>query len=65
MGQRPLSGIHHSSTTTPSSEDDIGNFTIANGNGTHHDTNGAAVSGKETHGEEFIGEWDDHMYFDL
>ena len=66
-GQRPLPGIRHSPTTTPSSDDDgdhptiargngmLGNA-IATGNGTHHDANGAAVSGGEAHGEEFVGE---------
>ena len=34
---------------------------IAASNGTRHDANGAAVSGAEAYGEEFIGEW---IYFD-
>lgn len=65
MGQRPLPGVRHSPTTTPSSDDDgdptaargngiVGNA-VATGNGTHHDANGAAVSGGEAHGEEFVG----------
>ena len=68
MSQRPLQGIRHSPTTTPSSDDDgdstvaRGNGTSGNavaiGNGTRHDTNGAAVSGGEVHGEEFVGECD-------
>ena len=68
MSQRPLQGIRHSSTTTPSSDDDgdpavargngISGNTVAIGNGTRHDTNGAAVSGGEVHGEEFVGECD-------
>lgn len=71
-GHRPLSGVRHSPTTTPSSDDDgdptvargnrISGNAVATGNSTHHDTNGAAVSGGEAHGEEFVGEW---MYFDL
>ena len=68
MNQRQLQGIRHSPTTTPSSADDgdptvtRGNGTSGNavaiGNGTRHDTNGAAVSGGEVHGEEFVGECD-------
>ena len=66
VGQRPPFGIHHSSTTTPSSDDDgspavangngLSENAIATGNGLHHDTNGATVSGVETHNDEFTGE---------
>ena len=75
MSQRTLQGVRHSSTTTPSSDDDgdptvargngISRNAVAIGNGTRHDTNGAAVSGGEVYGEEFVGECDNQVYFDL
>jgi hypothetical protein len=62
----PPPAVRHSSGTTPSSDDDgdptvargngISGKAVATGNGTHHDANGAAVSGGEAHGEEFVGE---------